>query len=230
MKADVAPESRYEIKFTASEVHRARVEQWLRTHRAGFRTAFPARWVNNIYFDSFDYGAFSENLAGVSARTKIRYRWYGELLSTRPGAIELKCKRNLFGWKRVYRLEEYLCLTSKPWREIYTALRERIPEELRCHLDAHPQVVLINRYRRRYFVSGDGRIRATVDWKQMVWDQRFNRFPNLDRPANMPRSMVLEIKCDRGERELASRIVQSLPIRVGRHSKYVVGVRAITGC
>lgn len=229
MKAAVPLESRYEVKFAASEVYRARVEQWLHSHRAGFRTAFPARWVNNIYFDSFDYGAFSENLAGVSARTKIRYRWYGELLKTGPGAIELKCKRNLFGWKRVYRLEEDLCLDSRPWREIYTGLRKRIPENLRCFLDAHPQVVLINRYQRKYFVSGDGRIRATVDWKQMVWDQRLNPFPNLDRPANMPRSMVLEIKCDRGDRELASRILQTLPIRVGRHSKYVVGVRAITG-
>lgn len=229
MKAVVPSESRYEIKFSASEVHRARLEQWLHTHPAGFRTAFPARWVNNIYFDSFDYDAVWENLSGVSNRTKIRFRWYGESLNTRPGAIELKCKRNLFGWKRVHRLDEDLGLGSKSWREIYSGLRKAIPEDLRCYLDAHPLVVLINRYRRRYFVSGDGRIRATVDWKQAVWDQRCNAYPNLDRPANMPRSVILEIKFDRGDRELASRVLQTLPIRVGRHSKYVVGVRAITG-
>ena len=229
MKADVPLESRYEIKFSASELYRDRVEQWLLTNRAGFRTAFPARWVNNLYFDSFDYDAVWENLVGVSARTKVRYRWYGELSRAGPGAIELKCKRNLFGWKRIHPLDEGLCLDSKPWREIYADLRERTPEDLQCHLDAHPQVVLINRYRRKYFVSGDGRIRATVDWKQAVWDQRCNPFPNLGRPANMPNAMVLEIKCDRADRELASRIVQSLPIRVGRHSKYVVGVRAIAG-
>jgi hypothetical protein len=230
VKAAVPPESRYEIKFSASEVHRDRVEQWLHTHPAAFRTAFPPRWVNNIYFDSFDYGAYSENLSGVSDRTKIRYRWYGDLSNAHPGAIELKCKRNLFGWKRVHRLEGDLCLGSRPWREIYAGIRKGSPENLRCFLDAHPLVVLINRYRRKYFISGDGRIRATVDWKQTVWDQRHNPIPNLARPANMPRSMVLEIKCDRSDRELASRIMQTLPIRVGRHSKYMVGVRAISDC
>ena len=69
---------------------------------------------------------------------------------------------------------------------------------------------------------------ATLDWNQVVWDQRFSPHPNFTRRANIPMSVVLEIKCARGDRELASQALQGLPTRVSRHSKYVMGVRAVS--
>ena len=31
----------------------------------------------------------------------------------------------------------------------------------------------MNRYEREYFVSGDGRVRATIDTRQRAYDQRY---------------------------------------------------------
>lgn len=47
--------------------------------------------------------------------------------------------------------------------------------------------------------------------------------------ANMPKTLILEVKFDRSDRDLATRILQGIPIRVSRHSKYMTGMMAITG-
>ena len=229
MNERVPEEQRYEVKFVVSELLREQVGHWLRIQRGGFRTAYPPRQVNNIYFDTFGYDAYWENLVGASARTKVRYRWYGESLEPASGALELKCKRNLYGWKRIYEIDSSPYAHGAHWRHVRESIERQLPEEARKWMEAHPQTVLVNSYRRAYFVSSDGRVRATLDWNQVVWDQRFNSYPNFTRPANMPKSVVLEIKCARRDRELASQALQGLPTRVSRHSKYVVGVRAISG-
>ena len=80
-----------------------------------------------------------------------------------------------------------------------------------------------------YFSSSDDLIRATVDTRQTVWDQRYKRYPNLQRRANLPPTMVLEIKFLHTNLQLAMKTIQGVPIRVSRHSKYVAGVNAIAG-
>jgi hypothetical protein len=40
---------------------------------------------------------------------------------------------------------------------------------------------------------------------------------------------VVEFKFARSRRDLASKILQGIPIRVSRHSKYINGVTAIRG-
>jgi hypothetical protein len=84
-----------------------------------------------------------------------------------------------------------------------------------------------NRYFRDYFLSRDGMVRVTIDTQQAVWDQRFKPRPNLTRRANLPRSLVVEFKFDRENCDVASQLVQGMPIRVSRHSKYINAVRAI---
>ncbi len=88
--------------------------------------------------------------------------------------------------------------------------------------------MLINRYRPRYFLSGDGRVRLTVDWDQRVYDERHCVTPNLRRLPNLPDTLVVELKFDRADRKLANRYAQGIPLRLSRNSKYVIGVQAIT--
>ena len=97
-------------------------------------------------------------------------------------------------------------------------------------LDTHIFAILINRYRREYFVSPDGKVRVTLDARQAVYDQRPRPRPNLSRRANLPDTLVLEIKFGRSDRKLGSNMMRGIPIRVSRNSKYVIGVRAISGC
>lgn len=229
MTMQVPEDARLEIKFVSHAVEYHRLLGWLQSHPAGFSTPFPPRLVNNVYFDTHCYSAFTENLMGVSARTKVRYRWYGASIEPDTGILEVKRKRNYFGWKLHYQVPDQPGTQGSNWRDIRQDLREHLSQEGRIWFDANPFPVIINRYHRLYFLSADGRIRATVDTKQAVWDQRFKPYPNYNHRANLPDSMVIEFKFDRQHRDYASRVLQGMPLRVSRHSKYINGVRAIQG-
>lgn len=229
MNYQVPNNTRLEIKFVAYDIHRHRLLQWMTLNAAAFRVSYPERWVNNVYFDTHGYTAFKDNLMGASSRRKVRYRWYGDSLTPVAGNLEIKCKRNTFGWKMRYNVDRVPVDPDAKWTAIRLALREQLAPEVRSAFDANPFPVLINRYCRRYFVSADGKIRATIDTQQTVLDQRRQARPNLVRKANLPRTFVVEFKCDRGDRKLVSRVLRGIPLRVGRHSKYINGVQAILG-
>lgn len=227
--ASLLAEGRYEVKFVASDPFAPTLRNWVRLHAAGFRIAYPSRRVNNVYFDTHDLVTFWENLTGISERTKVRYRWYGERLEPGPGALELKGKRNSLGWKRVFRVGQAPWFPGASWRAIRGNLLAALPPLARLWFEEHPAPVILNSYRREYYVSADGRVRVTLDLDQGVWDQRFSSHPNLTRAANLPQCLVVEVKCAKADRDLASRVLEGIPIRVSRHSKYVTGVRAVTG-
>ncbi len=227
MTADVPEDARMEIKFVGYAVNYDAVLNALRMHPAGFIVPYPDRQVNNVYFDTFDYSAFAENLSGVSSRTKLRYRWYGESQAPDSGALEVKIKRNYFGWKLRYNVRNLRYRTKASWQAIRRAMIEQVPAEAKQWLDINPLPVIINRYYRNYFVSADGRMRATIDTRQEVWDQRYLSRPSFHLKANLPETLVVEFKFDRDLQPLAAKWLQGFPIRVGRHSKYVNGALAI---
>ena len=47
-------DTRYELKQTYSELFLPELRSWVQMHPAGFREAYPPRWVNSIYFDTPD--------------------------------------------------------------------------------------------------------------------------------------------------------------------------------
>ena len=227
MTANVPKDARMEIKFVGYAVNYDAVLNAIRMHPAGFIVPYPDRQVNNVYFDTFDYSAFAENLSGVSSRTKVRYRWYGESKTPDSGALEVKCKRNYFGWKLRYNIRNLSYRTKASWRAIRRAMVEQAPPEAKQWLDINPLPVLINRYYRNYFVSSDGKMRATIDTRQEVWDQRYMSRPSFNLKANLPETLVVEFKFDRDLQPMASKLLQGFPLRVSRHSKYVNGALAI---
>jgi hypothetical protein len=229
MSISVPEDARLEIKFVAHERFERLLASWFEGLPACFVEPFPARWVNNVYFDTYDYLAFRDNLSGASQRHKLRYRWYGESALPGPGTVEVKCKRNFYGWKLRYPVRELPCREGDRWREIRRQIAAQLPAEGRMWLEANPQPVIINRYYRRYLVTHDQKVRATIDTRASVYDQRYNPSPSVRRPANVPNVLVVELKFERSERERASRLVEGLPLRVSRHSKYVSGVQAIQG-
>lgn len=224
--ANFPADVRLEVKFVAPVTQKSRIERWLRLHPAGFSVSFPDRRVNNIYFDTQDLSAYGDNIYGASSRTKLRYRWYG--LSEYPdkGNLEIKYRRNCFGWKRRFRADESPYVEGQRWSEFRRNMGVKLGAEARLWLESRPNPVLLNRYHRQYFVSGDGKIRVTIDSAQRVYDQRYKPVPNVSHKANIPESLVIEFKVSRSDREIASQIIQGLPIRVSRNSKYVVGVKS----
>ena len=89
--------------------------------------------------------------------------------------------------------------------------------------------VLVNRYQRQYFEHPERRVRVTLDWRQMVFDQRFKARPHLRKSSNLPASIVVEVKFAQADRAVGVRLVQGMPIRVSRNSKYTIGVQSILG-
>ena len=219
--------ARMEVKFEADESRMHDILHWLRLNRCRFSEAYPMRRINNIYFDSPDYLAVADNFAGTSARTKVRLRWYGDEHDAVPGALELKRKRNGFGWKLRYDLNVPERQHGTRWRDFRAAIASQLSSEGKHWLAISSQPMLLNVYRRRYYLSGDRRVRVTIDTDQKIWDQRVKPCLNLHHPANLPRLMIVEVKFDRRDRHMASQVVQGMPIRVSRHSKYLAGANAI---
>jgi SPX domain protein involved in polyphosphate accumulation len=224
----VPADARYEIKFVAHELEYQRLLLWVRQHPSCFFNEYPDRQVNNVYFDSHNYRSYDDNISGSSSRIKVRYRWYGSSIQPAKGRLEIKCKRNQFSWKIVYNVNESFAGPEKNWREMQSHLIEQLPVAARQWLTANPVPVLINRYQRKYFRTRNDDVRVTLDSDLRIFDQTRNPYPNYSIKANTPRTFVLEVKFPRDLRNKASQIIKNIPIRVSRHSKYIVGFNSIS--
>lgn len=228
--SQVPLDARREVKFVANEMFIAALYPWLRLHRACFTECYEARWINNIYFDTVDCKAYADNLSGISVRNKVRYRWYGvPHLQESTGTLEIKRRRNCYGWKLKYPAQLQLGDVPVRWLRIKQALVDSLSADGRQWLLANPCPILFNRYYRRYFLSGDKKIRITLDTQHRVYDQRTKSLPNLEKPAMRVPVSIVEIKFNRMDQLRAASIIQGIPIRVSRNSKYATGVASITG-
>ena len=220
-------DARHEVKFVGDATCRPTLEAWIRTHAAGFLEPHPARRVSSAYFDTHGYRAYQQNLMGATSRRKLRLRWYGEASDPEQAALELKIRRNGLGWKVSHPVGR-LPLSGDSWCEIRRSVSRRLPAEARIPFEESSFPVLINSYQRRYFESPDRGVRVTLDWDQKAFDQRFGSHPNLTRRADLPDTLVVEFKFLPRARRAASEMIQGLPLRVSRNSKYVIGVATIT--
>lgn len=219
---------RYETKFTASPREMSLLHGWLATHRSGWRVLHPDRVVNNVYLDTCDLQAYLQNQAGDSERRKLRFRWYGETWANGTGGtLEVKCREDSIGWKWNARVDWPFDLTRRTWQSWRDGLRPFLPGPHRMLLDARPMPALINRYHRSYFGSRDGKLRLTLDRDLQFWPQVGAARPRLGRPAHTVDALVIEIKCAVADRDYAAEALHNIPWRVGRNSKYAVGVESI---
>ncbi len=221
--------ARHEIKCIVEAGRASVVERWLALHPAAFREAFPERLVHNIYFDGPRRGCYAENLAGTSARSKCRLRWYGEGRATREAVLEFKDRRNRLGSKRRHAVSFALPLWGLTYAQITATTAAALPEPGRTAFAGAAEAVLLNRYRRRYFVSFDGRVRLTLDrdlaffapWSRSKPDTRF--------PVNSAAIVILECKFASEDAAHARSVVSELPARVSRCSKYALGMQWLLG-
>jgi hypothetical protein len=214
------PAWRYERKLVVDDLAPAQVEALVRLHPALFRAAYPPRWVNNVYLDTAALAAFHDNQDGLARRRKVRVRWYGELLgrSERP-RLELKEKRGLAGAKRGFELPPFELAPGFAAAGVRALLaRAALPDDVRAIL-APLEPRLVNRYRRAYYVSADGRFRLTLDTRlefrplQRLWSSLVQRSELRD-------LIVIELKYALEHDDDAARVVSALPFRVTRSSKF----------
>jgi len=228
MRFHIPSKTRKEIKFVTNHYNYYKIINWVKMNSCNFITEYPNRWINSVYFDSYNYCSYQANLSGQSARTKLRYRWYGKKEYPFSGLLEIKNKRNYFGWKHKYAVKNPPYSKGDNWNAVIKNISSQLPPVASHILLSYSHPIIINRYERSYFRSFDKKIRLTVDRFQTVHDQRNKCFPEVSTKANLPETVVVEIKFDRNDHDLANNIMQTFPIRVSKHSKYMNALDAVS--
>lgn len=223
----VPSDIRYEIKFVADVTDLHAVLSWVTAHPAGFAMAHPDRIVNNAYMDTPDLCAYEDNIAGISDREKVRYRWYGDHCHPASGVLEIKCRSDSAGWKWNAPVEHPVDLDTMTWQQFRDVLRANIGPAYRFLLDSQSMVTVVNRYRRNYFVSRDGKLRLTVDRNIQVFPQIGRTRPALRFAGHKVDALVIEVKCLVEHRFLAAEALADVRWRASRHSKYAVGIASL---
>ncbi len=218
-------ERRYEFKIAAEWGSSALGRSWLRMHPEGFRDAYPARLVNNLYLDTNELKSFQENRWGIGDRAKIRLRWYGlpENNVVIDPFLEIKIKSGLVGDKARQQLSCKIDL-NQPYQEIIKIIRAQADAQWQTRLHAYTQPTIINRYRREYYISPDGAIRATLDSDLTSYNQRFSALPNLLRSMSHDNGLLIEVKAKPEHVGRLQDVMSFFPIQRSRNSKYVNGV------
>lgn len=219
------PDLRQEVKFVCSSVHLSTILQWIKCSQEDFYIQYPDRWVNNIYFDTFDYKSYVENEAGIGSRSKVRYRWYDER-EIGPGLLEVKQKVNVYNWKTSFDIRQIDVPPGSSPKKLKEIVDSHLPLAGRLWLENFSFPVIRNKYYRTYYSTRDGNIRLTIDRNHKVWDVRY-RLPETGASAvNTVDSIIVELKFSKEFRDRGSLLIDGFPIRPSRHSKYMVGVNA----
>ena len=203
---------RYEIKYAIDQLDLASIEASILMHPASFSIAFPDRQVNNIYLDTPNLHCFYQNIEGVPRRQKMRLRWYGDMDYPENNSIlELKNKNAELGWKDSYKISDKLIDSNE---ELLSAIAE-LPVRLGTRVP-----ILHNSYHRKYFVSSDGIFRITIDNEQS-FKVPFS-YMNAHEIGRYP--IIVELKYEAEHADRARDIMDYLPYRQTKNSKYTNGV------
>lgn len=219
---------RYERKFYVPELSKQDLANVIKSHPYFFHEIYYERQVNNIYFDTPDYKFYFKNLAGADRRVKIRIRWYenpGDLID-KP-QLEYKIKYGGVGKKRVTPLKPFN-LSHKPLlQQIQRSLvGANLKNDTLVQL-GFVEPVLLNHYRRRYFMSADKLFRLTIDSDLNYYE--VNKYQVLwARKASSP-GCVLEFKYNHSNDLLADRIANFFKFRVSKFSKFAHGIEKLYG-
>ena len=207
----IISEYRYERKFFVTELSKYEIESIVKMHPAIFSEIYYKRFVNNIYFDSFNFTNLRENVEGATNRIKIRIRWYGELFGyVEKPVLEIKIKKGLLGKK-----------ISVPLKPFSLTKKTKIPDILKSINDLQEIIEidfeslipsLLNRYSRKYYQSSDNKFRITIDSEQSFYliNKSDNSFLNHH---NDNRSIILELKYNQTFDKDVNYITSKFPFR-----------------
>ena len=222
---------RYELKFIFDEAKLSHALHWMET-LTSFKSSFPTRLVNSLYFDDISYQSVRDNLAGIAHRQKNRLRWYGD---TSTGdinglAMELKIKNGRLGHKKIFPLQDSTNLLSLTVADI----GEFIESSLRTNTSTSPPPqnplvftdylipTLLVEYSRDYFEDNKG-IRITID-SAINFRSPIQSATISDGPTAAYPFYILEIKFPIEMKYYVSNLIRPLHFIPKRHSKYLTGL------
>ena len=197
-------------------------DRWLVADCMPLREVFPCRQVNTINFDSPDLQSYCDNLDGISQRSKIRFRWYGQAFPPIDGVFELKHKVNSVGFKDSWKLDlgNSSCRT---WGDLFNSVQNHLPDKLQLYRGLLRLPVILNQYQRSYFeIHRD--VRMTVDNNLRARAITPRSLLNEGPMAALPVYRVIEIKFPRECKSIVNGLTKNLPLRPTKYSKYVSSI------
>jgi hypothetical protein len=216
---------RYERKFFVTNLSSFDVEQIVKQHPAIFSEIFHTRKVNNIYFDTYNYKNYIDNVNGNTDRIKVRIRWYGDMFGyiAKP-VLELKIKRGLLGKKISTPITPF---TLDDNASIQIVLQHLADSDISNLLDFKSLVpTLLNQYSRDYYLSSNGNFRITLDTVLKYYAINGGNNTFLDYYIDKD-SVILELKYEQDHDSAADSISNFFPFRMTKSSKYVTGIQSL---
>lgn len=204
---------RYERKYRIENLDFDSICNELNLHSAGFSDQFPERKINSIYFDDSQFSMARATLAGISNRCKYRIRWYGENTVDIDGPVlEKKIKSNQLGFKE---------FKSLPGFNLKENFKGFCISNISSDLAIFPCVYVS--YLRTYLISFDQKVRATID---RTIEYRSIENYQISTDLHYESAIVVEFKYDQQDALYAEDIMNSIPFRLAKNSKYVNAVQA----
>lgn len=216
---------RYERKFFITELSKYEVECIVKIHPAIFSEIYHKRFVNNIYFDSFNLINYRENIEGETDRIKIRIRWYGELFGyIKEPVLEIKVKKEFLNKKISIPIKPFILKKDTKISDILNSFNDLQDSLVIDFNSLKPS--LLNQYSRKYYQSCHGHYRITIDTDQSFYqiNKQNNFFLNRTTDKN---TVILELKYAKEYDSEANHITTKFPFRISKSSKYISGVEKV---
>lgn len=213
---------RIELKVPLDEMQYQNLWSWLIGHCHRLRKSYPDRRVHSVYLDSPELDDYSENVSGVSRRSKVRFRWYDE--DAVAMVLEMKIKQGRQSTKRLFRMENKPGLLPYDRQTLHRLVKNNA-EVARVLRQKSVVPTLAVSYQRSYYELGDD-LRMTID-HDIVYRGLYPHLMSLE--TRSPVARVVEFKTPVSLQPEMTRILSGMPARVFRHSKYVVGMDVVCG-
>lgn len=211
--------SRFERKYLVNQNLAWKFRHMLNTK--GFKISYPKRKINSIYFDTYKYSFFKDNVEGVKNRIKPRIRWYENLNSSSKNInkiiLEIKKKEGFVGKKEFYDLN----LKIKT-DEIYKTINNfNLLKKISAIVGKNVFPILQTSYLREYYLSRNNKFRSTIDTNLYVNNIKSQN--NFQVPMGKE---IMEIKYNiNNDKDFRDTIVKkNFNFRFQKFSKYVTGL------
>lgn len=179
---------RYERKYLLKKINLNKFLAEL--FKNNFKEVYKKRFINNIYYDTYDYDLLSHNIEGLSERKKIRIRWYGETFGISKKTIELKIKSEFLNTKESlsigkFKINSFEDITKFNNYVINNLLLKNDFKFYNEIINKNP--VILNRYQRSYYLSPKNDVRVTID-------SDLNFYSPITKIKSFEKNIIIEIK------------------------------------
>lgn len=209
--------SRYERKYLTTDYTAEQLENFILTHPGAFHPQYYPRRVISIYFDTPQNDYYQQNFLGHAQRKKVRVRWYQPQGKTDAIFLEVKARDGEVMQKHTDRIEG---LTSTSTLKDITAAVQQTLQTVLPEAEMLQPILAVS-YLRRYFADRQD-IRLTID--SDVQFATINDWETKRITQHLPATIV-ECKYPVADDPKLSHVMQGLPLRISRSSKYVMGMQ-----